>query len=70
MEGLTDALAIEKAVTRHFTEMVGSCESDWHVSTREKFRTDYLWDLASFKYALSAAVGARNVSVYGNVQFN
>ena len=38
MEALTDALAIEKVVTRHLTEMIGSCDRDWHVSTSRSAR--------------------------------
>ncbi|XP_043200892.1 ferritin subunit-like [Amphibalanus amphitrite] len=32
LEGLTDALAIEKAVTRHVSDMINACERDWHAA--------------------------------------
>ncbi|XP_037076599.1 ferritin subunit-like [Pollicipes pollicipes] len=32
IEALTDALNIEKAVTRHFTNMIKVCELDWHAA--------------------------------------
>lgn len=32
LEALTDALNIEKAVTRHINNMVNACEGDWHAA--------------------------------------
>jgi len=32
LEALTDALNIEKEVTRYFTNMISTCESDWHAA--------------------------------------
>ena len=32
LEALTDALNIEKVVTRHITNIIRVCENDWHVS--------------------------------------